>query len=187
MSYPLCDMGWYDASKYKGESYTVVARNETLHWVSRFQIEVRQDNQRTWQPLGIFKGNTDCTTEVAHSMLQYATKAHPEGILARHLRIRPLEGNGMRIQLYGYIPTHTNGSKRGLRTKAEPEQFADKFGLAIDEGDVASQPIEYEVLTPNPNSNRHRTRYKRGSRQSWKDRCTAKDRRDRQRQAKDWG
>jgi len=76
-----------------GRAYTPGER--WLQWVSRFEVHARVDGGRGWLPLGVFKGNTNATDEVAHDL---------RGLRARYLRITPLEAEGggaLRVGLYG--------------------------------------------------------------------------------------
>ena len=66
-----------------------------LQWVAKYEIRYRVDGGRSWMSLGVFKGNIDATSEVAHDL---------RGVRARYLRIVPLEAVGMgalRVGVYG--------------------------------------------------------------------------------------
>lgn len=84
------------------------ARDDPYHqpaWVSRYELFWRADGARNWHSLGQFVGNTDETTEIAHSFANVRG-----GLRARYLRVLPLEcegGGAMRIGVYG-ATLHTN-------------------------------------------------------------------------------
>lgn len=68
-------------------------------WVSRYELLWRADQGCKWNSLGIFDGNMDETTEVAHSFAQVKG-----GLIARYLRVVPLDchnGGAMRVGVYG--------------------------------------------------------------------------------------
>lgn len=95
--------------KYKGPFWTVRSeeghyhRGEISHppaWVSRYELWWRSDGGRKWNALGTFAGNNDECSEVAHTF--GATRS--AGIVARYLRVIPLEwegGGAMRVGVYG--------------------------------------------------------------------------------------
>jgi len=96
---------------YYGPRYTVLcteADNEIMShdrrqwtqqmYVTRYELQWREDGGRSWNSLGVFNGNTDPTTEVAHSFSMY------KNLKARYLRVIPIDcegGGAMRVGIYG--------------------------------------------------------------------------------------
>mmetsp|Transcript_18530 Transcript_18530/g.39887 ORF Transcript_18530/g.39887 Transcript_18530/m.39887 type:complete len:466 (+) Transcript_18530:240-1637(+) len=87
-----------------GENYMMAQRKHPefylCQYVKRYELLWRSDGGRKWHSLGTFAGNSDSTSEVAHSMA-----AIKGGLLARYLRVVPLEcandGGAMRVGVYG--------------------------------------------------------------------------------------
>lgn len=85
---------------------------EVLQWVTRYELLVRKSGGRGWRSLGIFRGNADATSEVAHSLRMFKG-----GVTARYVRFRPIEtvgGGAMRVGVYGRRQG-TDGSPTRLR------------------------------------------------------------------------
>lgn len=121
-----------------------------LQWVSKYEIRYRVDGGRHWHLLGVYKGNCDATSEVAHDV---------RGLRARYLRIVPLEAEGMgalRVGVYGHTAT---------------DAFAPESGGVGDA--EAPEPIAYCLRTCPPSLNTRWTHcakhtYRGGSRRdSW--------------------
>ena len=107
--------GYKQGEKYKGPYWTV--RTSASHdrhasptsclthtpaWVKRYELWWRADGGRQWHKLGCLAGNTDDVGEVAHSLDDLGPGRR--GLVARYLRIVPLEGAGggaMRVGVYG--------------------------------------------------------------------------------------
>ena len=71
-------------------------------WVWKYEVSARVDSGRTWFPLGVFEGNRDMTTEVAHKLV--------EPVRCRYLRFRVLGFDrvpAMRVGVYGRRPRAT--------------------------------------------------------------------------------
>jgi len=100
--------------KYKGPFWNVVdpefhwfagKRTSQLRWVKSYELCFRADGGRQWNSLGIFKGNHDTTTAIAHSLANY----RGGNFRCRYLRFIPIDcekGGAMRIAIYGK-PTGT--------------------------------------------------------------------------------
>ena len=110
---------WDPLERYKGPFWTVVCLEEhelgpagwgrrrgrqleellRLDYVRRYELFYRPEGCRQWVSLGLFNGNVDATSEVAHD-LRHVKPA----VVARHLRVVPLacEGGGaLRVGVYG--------------------------------------------------------------------------------------
>lgn len=112
--------------QYEGPFYQVVSLGderyhkeprqrwqEELQWVTRYEVWARQEGERGWRAVGTFRGNTDATTEVAHSLRSLDVRA-------RYLRFRPVEavgGGAMRVGVYGHA-TDASGRGGARRRKA---------------------------------------------------------------------
>ena len=91
--------------RYTGPWWTVVATEPYIKWltpqyVTKYELLWRAENGRQWNSLGQFRGNTDATSEVAHSFTSVRG-----GLRARYLRVMPLEtigGGALRIGVYGH-------------------------------------------------------------------------------------
>ena len=140
--YSVEGLGWWDLVKhgeYVGPFYDIVdlhpdeertrygrpyqPHERWLQWVSRYAVYYRTDGGRQWHSLGIFAGNADAITEVAHDV---------RGLVARYLRIVPLQGEGggaMRFGVYG-------------KTAAKAAATA---GGAEQGGEDAPEPIAYTL------------------------------------------
>ena len=107
-------------------------------WCSRYELLWRAAGGRQWNSLGRFDGNSDETTEVAHSF----TNVGGGGLRARYLRVVPLEcvgGGAMRVGVYGeHVGNGASGQvvrgggRRSSRRRAESDE---------DECDL----VEYEL------------------------------------------
>ena len=122
--------GHTPGAKYKGPYWTV--RDERLTdgfphtpaWVSRYELWWRADGGRQWHRLGCFVGNADDVSEVAHSLSKLAPGRR--GLVARYLRIVPLESEGggaMRVGVYGERLGPEEGSVGRRRARLEPRSF----------------------------------------------------------------
>lgn len=110
-----------------------------MQWVTRYTVHARVDGGRGWVQIGVFKGNTNATDEVAHDV---------RGLRARYLRITPLEvegGGALRVGLYGL----------GVAAVANGERLA---GHSAGQTTTEEQPepIAYTLCTAPPSLN---TRY----------------------------
>merc|ERR1719231_647411 len=87
-------------AEYRGPWFTVrasqhnptVGQQQRCHspmFVRRYELLWRAENGRKWNSLGVFAGNNDETSEVAHSFAQIKG-----GLQARYLRVVPLECEG---------------------------------------------------------------------------------------------
>jgi len=91
--------GNFQDSQYNGQYWNVIEPSEisNLRWVRSYELFGRSEGGREWTSFGIFRGNNDSTTEVAH--------AFPfPGVVCRYLRFVPLEcenGGAMRLAVYG--------------------------------------------------------------------------------------
>lgn len=106
-----------------GRAY--LPRERWLQWVSRYEVHYRTDGGRQWHSLGVYKGNQDATSEVAHDV---------GGVRARYLRITPLEVEGLgalRVGVYGQTASATTRD-------GEPD--------ATDSAE-APDPITYRLTT----------------------------------------
>lgn len=126
--------GHTPGAKYKGPYWTVrevqgpVLRPltdlcpHTPAWVSRYELWWRADGGRQWHRLGCFAGNADDVSEVAHSLSELAPGRR--GLVARYLRIVPLESEGggsMRVGVYGERLGPEEGSVGRRRARLQPE------------------------------------------------------------------
>ena len=116
-----------------GRAYTPGER--WLQWVKRYAVHARVDGGRSWVSLGIFKGNSNATDEVAHDV---------RGLRARYLRITPLEvegGGALRVGLYGLGAV---ALARGERLATHGDASAAK---------EPPEPITYTLRTAPPSLN----------------------------------
>mmetsp|Transcript_29259 Transcript_29259/g.70114 ORF Transcript_29259/g.70114 Transcript_29259/m.70114 type:complete len:472 (+) Transcript_29259:1-1416(+) len=86
-------------------------------WVSKYELWARGEEQRSvWTCVGVFAGNEDATSELAHSF------AHMRGGLrARYLRVRALEtvgGGALRVGVYGTLAPHAKHTSSGRPVRA---------------------------------------------------------------------
>lgn len=123
-----------DEERCKRTGRPYLPHERWLQWVSKYEIRYRLDGGRQWHLLGLYKGNDDATSEVAHDV---------RGLRARYLRIVPLEAVGMgamRVGVYG----HT----------AATAAAADALGGGGEGGDgEAPEPIAYTLRTCPPSVN----------------------------------
>mmetsp|Transcript_22766 Transcript_22766/g.53826 ORF Transcript_22766/g.53826 Transcript_22766/m.53826 type:complete len:712 (+) Transcript_22766:45-2180(+) len=140
--------------RYQGPWWTVKCEKHDRHhfkynikwmpeqWVSKYELWARGEQQGSaWSLLGVFSGNDDATTEVAHSF------AHMRGGLrARYLRVRPLEnvgGGALRVGVYGrVVPPPKDKSTilkavRLARGKATVGDASDVITYTLTTGQVA--------------------------------------------------
>ena len=122
---------------YKGPFWTVLKGNylesiesqsekavpQVLQYVVKYELLWRADSGRQWNSLGVFRGNNDPTTEVAHSLSPFMG-----GLKARYLRLVPLEtagGGALRVGVYGHVARHgvkAGGGDSGRQEKESREQ-----------------------------------------------------------------
>ena len=100
--------GYKHGEKYKGPYWTVrmpASHDRLAHtsaWVRRYELWWRADGGRQWHKLGCFAGNADDVGETAHNLGDLGPGRG--GLVARYLRIVPLESEGggaMRVGVYG--------------------------------------------------------------------------------------
>jgi len=113
-------------------------------WVSKYELWARGEEQGSaWTCVGVFAGNDDATSELAHSF------AHMRGGLqARYLRVRPLEtvgGGALRVGVYGTLAPQpkdksaktARGHKAVARGKATAGDEAGVITYTLTTGQVA--------------------------------------------------
>lgn len=126
-------------------------------WVSQYELLWRAENGRKWHSLGVFKGNTDETSEVVHTFTNVQG-----GVVARYLRVVPLEstnGGAMRVGVYGEpLVSGDGGAARRTGTRAR----------ADGESELATTLVEYRITQPTERANRHLLR---DSRSYYRARC----------------
>jgi len=89
-------------------------------WVCRYELLYRVCGGREWLPLGVFEGNSDCTTEVTHHLVLGMRNGGFHGVTARYLRFRPLDyhnAKAMRVAAYG-TPTLLSGGRGRSPTRS---------------------------------------------------------------------
>jgi hypothetical protein len=94
--------------KHSRKNVSLGQWDEGGSWVQRYEVLGRREGGRKWFSIGRFRGNSDSTTEVAHSFRLLAD-AGKEGLVLRYLRFRPLsmaeEGyhkwKAMRVCVFG--------------------------------------------------------------------------------------
>ena len=140
------------SGRYAGPWWTVLCREgdpdvytnrQWLHpqYVSKYELQWRSENGRQWNSLGVFRGNDDATTEVAHSFASVRG-----GLRARYLRVVPIEhhgGGALRVGVYGHAlaASHeASGQKRGNFNQAAVEGDARSFLGGGDKVEVMSAP-----------------------------------------------
>ena len=148
-------------SRYQGPWWTVRSTKEhgvsphstsyhEAQWVSRYELLWRAENGRKWHSLGIFRGNSDETTEVAHAFTTFKG-----GLFARYLRVAPLEcenGGAMRVGVYG--EPSARGEARGVSRRAGTRERAS----ADVEEESTKALVEYRVTTVPEGVNRRLAR-----------------------------
>ena len=138
-------------SRYQGPWWTVRSTEEHAgpkthcwnddkyhkpQWVSRYELLWRAENGRKWHSLGIFHGNSDETTEVAHAFTTFKG-----GLTTRYLRVVPLDsenGGAMRVGVYG--EPSARGKARGVSRRAGTRE---RTTADIEEGERAL--VEYRL------------------------------------------
>lgn len=112
-------------------------RESKLRWVLSYELLWRSDRGKTWNSLGIFKGNDDTTTEKAHLLTGFHLRC-------RYLRFVPMEcenGGAMRVAVYGN-PKESPNARESSKTKhSRPASTEDN---AVDD-DVT---VEYRFHHP---------------------------------------
>ena len=113
-------------------------------YVRRYELFWRADGGRRWHPLGAFEGNSDETSEVAHSFA-----AVRGGLRARYLRVVPLEtegGGGLRVGVYG---EPAGAAERHVQQGAN--LAASRAGAPRDAvGEDVHALVEYRLTTGGP-------------------------------------
>ena len=148
--------GHTPGAKYNGPYWTV--RDERLAdgsphtntpaWVSRYELWWRADGGRQWHRLGCFVGNADDVSEVAHSLSELAPGRR--GLVARYLRIVPLESEGggaMRVGVYGERLGPEEGSVGRRRARLEPRSFQQAWQTMPDGAESAETGLVTYTLT----------------------------------------
>jgi len=91
-------------------------------WVSRYELHFRVDGGRAWHSLGSFQGNVDEISEKVHFFETLGSRGQP-GLLARYLRVLPLEctgGGAMRVGVYGEALESTEGEAEMKELTPDP-------------------------------------------------------------------
>ena len=118
---------------------------QELQWVSRYEVSIRAEGGRAWRSLGVFHGNDDATSEVAHSLHQYKG-----GIVARFVRFRPLEavgGGAMRVGVYGRPIGGAADAAAANAYAADGRGGVGGRGAAAEADDELTL-VTYELTTP---------------------------------------
>eukprot|EP00300_Choanocystis_sp_HF-7_P033442 c4578_g1_i1.p1 GENE.c4578_g1_i1~~c4578_g1_i1.p1 ORF type:complete len:501 (+),score=85.35 c4578_g1_i1:76-1578(+) len=114
---------------YDGQRYLTVLPSEEPWVVRSYELFYRLTGGREWVSLGVFKGNTDFNTEVAHSLKPFAPIGS-DGIKVQHLRFRALNESGtsqmaMRVGVYGSAsdcPQQSNPRARNQNTHLDGDE-----------------------------------------------------------------
>jgi len=154
-----------EGTKYVGPWWTVrtspqeASREHPYHppqWVSAYELLCRANGGREWHSLGRFVGNTDETSEVAHTFTDVRG-----GLQARYLRIVPLEcegGGALRVGVYGERAGCAAGGERDERSRRGA------VGGPASEKERDSSLVQY-TLTSRPTT-RHYVTVRPGSKGS---------------------
>eukprot|EP00929_Paragymnodinium_shiwhaense_P048377 TRINITY_DN24469_c0_g1_i2.p1 TRINITY_DN24469_c0_g1~~TRINITY_DN24469_c0_g1_i2.p1 ORF type:complete len:469 (+),score=46.86 TRINITY_DN24469_c0_g1_i2:77-1483(+) len=108
---PLLSNPYNPICEFTGAQIMNETHDDMHQWVWKYSVSARVNGGRTWHSLGVFDGNRDMTTEVAHKLLT--------PLKCRYLRFRILGFDrkpAMRVGVYGQRP---GGS---ARTQAVEEQ-----------------------------------------------------------------
>nr|BAE93608.1 hypothetical protein [Chrysotila carterae] len=128
-------------------------------YVKRYELLWRSDGGRKWHSLGTFSGNSDSTSEVAHSMA-----AIQGGLLVRYLRVVPLDcandGGAMRVGVYGT-------SVADVRGKAKAKHAKQSVAALPEDDEVVTYCLSQKPETMNKTFVREKT----GNRKGDKNRC----------------
>jgi len=96
---PLLQRPYDPICKFTGAQIMDETHEDMHQWVWKYSVSVRANGGRTWLSLGIFDGNRDMTTEVAHKLLAPVT--------CRYVRFHVLGFDrrpAMRVGVYGERP-----------------------------------------------------------------------------------
>ena len=148
--------GWGTGSRHLGRSEKHYHSGDHAYhcpsWVSRYELLWRVDGGRQWHSLGIFDGNSDETTEVAH-----AFTAVRGGLRARYLRVQPLDsvgGGGLRLGVYGEGASSDSkgaGACRAVGTEARDDELSGgliSYTLTTPRARPAGQAPNSQPLAP---------------------------------------
>jgi len=131
---------WWTVKFEKGESaaasrYWRCSKWLDPQWVCKYELWARGEEQgSTWSSVGVFVGNSDATTEVAH-----AFSSVKGGLRARYLRVVPLEtegGGALRVGVYGKAVKQAEGTRK---------QAAARGGGKAAVGDEESELVRYTL------------------------------------------
>jgi len=109
-----------DGNVYKGPRFTVIDDEERGEWVERYELLGRADGGKKWHSIGNLRGNSDMSTEVAHSLAAYAPKGQ-EGLMLRYLRFRPLSHKESGFHRWKSMRVSVFGPKADVLSGAEGE------------------------------------------------------------------
>ena len=146
----VLDPDWFNQS---GRSDTECRdrRVSELRWVRSYELWWRADRGRTWNPLGVFKGNDDTTTERAHLLTGFQSGS----LCCRYLRIVPIDcvnGGAMRFGVYGedsrVQSLATRSTKSHVSDRVEDEDALVEYKLYEPSGMKASGTDQRDVLAP---------------------------------------
>lgn len=130
-------------------------RHQTeLQWVGRYEVSMRAEGGRAWRSLGVFRGNDDATSEVAHSLRQYKG-----GLVARFVRFRPLTaagGGAMRVGVFGRpIGGDVDADAAAAAAAGGCGGGGGRGGRgAAAEADEGPTLITYELTAPSPTAHK---------------------------------
>jgi len=151
---------WFTVKATRGDPTTNGMHIFEPAWVGRYELLWRTDGGRAWNSLGVLRGNTDATTEVAHS---FATVK----LRARYLRIVPLDpenGGAMRVGVYGRpLATHgvaTGGSDGSGAAGSSSEGMASLVTYTHTESHHRSTKFGLDGQSFLPRTGRDRYRYR---------------------------
>lgn len=85
-------------------AYTVVNEEHVgwENWTTRYEVSIRSEGGRSWTNIGVFRGNTDMTSEIVHDLSSVLQSRCV--IRCRFLRFRPVSFRGkpaLRVGVYG--------------------------------------------------------------------------------------
>jgi hypothetical protein len=151
--------------KYKGPFWKVLdptwptyagKRESQLRWVRSYEVFWRADRGRSWNSLGMFAGNSDTTSEVAHTL----TGFQGGDFRCRYLRFVPttggencVNGGALRVQVYGH-PTQTREQQQQQQQHqsrhggGEPLLQALLSSSSDEDGQAPCSGVEYTLTHP---------------------------------------
>lgn len=119
-------------------------------WCTSYKLFYRiDDSDVTWKYLGLFTANTDCSTEVIHSLVDFRTDM--AGLFAQYLRIQPMDCHfrkSLRVAVYG--PSLPGDSTAKAQSSSQLDELMAK---------KISNPAVVYVVTDRPSekaSKKHR-------------------------------